>query len=74
MLKKLDRILAYEMTVSEIIGTLILVAIPYGLIGLVWSFTHTDHLSDLSGLDVVVSFLGAIVCWPVLLFSNVCMQ
>jgi hypothetical protein len=25
------------------------------------------------GVDLVVSFLGSIVSWPVLLFANVCM-
>ncbi|MFF0491899.1 hypothetical protein ACFYTQ_22960 [Nocardia sp. NPDC004068] len=73
MLKKLDRLLAYEMKVSEFVGTLIILAVPYGLIGLIWSLTHTAHLRQLHGIDVVVSFLGAIVCWPVLTFSNVCM-
>ncbi|EME18219.1 hypothetical protein G419_17682 [Rhodococcus triatomae BKS 15-14] len=65
--------LDYELKVSEILGILILVGIPYFVIGVIWTVTHTDHLSDMSGLDVVISFLGSIVCWPVLLFSNVCM-
>jgi hypothetical protein len=39
----------------------------------IWSATHTDHLGALSGLDRTVSFLGSIVSWPVLLFSDVCM-
>ncbi len=70
----LNRFLNYEMKVSEFIGFLILIGIPYFLIGLVWSLTHMSHLGDLSGLDRTISFLGAIVCWPVLLFSNVTMQ
>ncbi|MFF0818271.1 hypothetical protein ACFYVR_24425 [Rhodococcus sp. NPDC003318] len=69
----LDRILHYEMKVSEFLGLLILVGIPYFAMGVVWTLTHTDHLSNLHGLDVVISFLGSIVCWPVLTFSNVCM-
>ncbi|MBH0780940.1 hypothetical protein [Nocardia bovistercoris] len=73
MLAKLDRIFSYEMKVSEFIGTLILIGIPYGLIGSVWTLTHTAHLKDMHGIDVVISFLGSIVCWPVLTFSNVCM-
>jgi hypothetical protein len=35
--------------------------------------THTQHLHDMHGVDLVVSFLGSIVAWPVLLFANVCM-
>lgn len=73
MLKKLDRIFSYEMKVSEFLGTLIILAIPYGVIGLVWSLTHTSHLREMHGIDVIISFLGSIVCWPVLLFANVTM-
>ena len=50
-----QRFLDYEMKVSEFIGFLILIGIPYGLIGLVWSLTHMDHLGDLSGADRIVS-------------------
>ncbi|MBF6099756.1 hypothetical protein IU510_16930 [Nocardia cyriacigeorgica] len=74
MLKKLDRIFSYEMKVSEFLGTLIILGIPYGLIGVIWTLAHTDHLRDMHGIDVVVSFLGSIVCWPVLTFANVCMS
>ncbi|MFC9432514.1 hypothetical protein [Nocardia sp. NPDC057030] len=73
MLKRLDRIFSYEMKVSEFLGTLIILGIPYGLIGVIWTLTHTSQLRGMHGIDVVVSFLGAIVCWPVLTFSNVCM-
>ncbi|MFC9996195.1 hypothetical protein [Nocardia sp. NPDC127526] len=73
MLQRLDRILSYEMKVSEFLGTLILIGIPYGLVGLIWTLTHTSHLKQMNGLDVIISFLGSIVCWPVLTFSNVCM-
>ncbi|MEV6277731.1 hypothetical protein [Nocardia sp. NPDC051832] len=73
MLQKLDRLFSYEMKVSEFLGTLILLGIPYGLIGVIWSLTHTSHLKDMHGIDVVISFLGSIVCWPVLTFSNVVM-
>lgn len=73
MLAKLDRLLSYEMKVSEFIGTLVILGIPYGVVGVVWSITHTAHLRSMHGLDVIVSFLGSIVCWPVLLFANVTM-
>jgi hypothetical protein len=35
--------------------------------------THTAHLQHMRGADLAVSFLGSIVSWPVLLFSDVCM-
>ncbi|NLU62087.1 hypothetical protein HCA61_07390 [Rhodococcus sp. HNM0563] len=61
------------MSVAEFIGLVILIAIPYGLIGVIWTLTHTSHLADMEGVDLVISFLGSIVCWPVLAFSDVCM-
>jgi hypothetical protein len=30
-------------------------------------------LATMTGADLVVSFLGSIASWPVLLISNVCM-
>lgn len=73
MLTRLDRILSYEMKLSEFLGTLIILAVPYTLVGLAWSLTHTAHLRDLHGIDLVVSFLGSIACWPVLTIANVTM-
>jgi hypothetical protein len=51
----------------------LVVGTPYLLIGAIWSTTHTAHLQNMHGVDLAVSFLGSIVSWPVLLFSNVCM-
>jgi hypothetical protein len=33
-----------------------------------------EHLHGMDRTDAVVSFLGSIVSWPVLLFANVCMS
>jgi len=73
VIAKLRQLLGYEMTVAEWISLAVVLGIPYGIVGLIWSSTHTDHLRGMQGADLVVSFLGAIVSWPVLLFSNVCM-
>ncbi|MCB0937031.1 MAG: hypothetical protein KDB55_13645 [Mycobacterium sp.] len=73
MLAKLRRILDYQLSVAELIGIGLLLGIPYLAIGLVWSSTHTEHLRDMRGADLVVSFLGSIAAWPVLLVANVCM-
>lgn len=73
MLTKLRDLLDYKMTIAEWLGLAVILGIPYFLVGLVWSSTHTEHLQHLHGADLVVSFLGSIVSWPVLLFSNVCM-
>ena len=73
MLTAVRKVLGYQMTIAEWIGTGLLLAAPYLVIGIVWSATHTEHLSTMSGADRAVSFLGSIVSWPVLLISDVCM-
>ena len=73
VLATLRKFLDFEMTIAEWIGTAILAAIPYLVIGVIWAATHTGHLDGLSGMDRTVSLLGSIVSWPVLLFSDVCM-
>ncbi|HEX5143392.1 MAG TPA: hypothetical protein VFW21_05935 [Mycobacterium sp.] len=73
MLTQLRKLLSYEFTVAELIGLAIILGTPYLVIGTIWSFTHTAHLQHMHGVDLVVSFLGSIVSWPVLLFANVCM-
>ncbi|WP_448482929.1 hypothetical protein [Mycolicibacter sinensis] len=70
----IGRLLSYRMSVGELIGLGLIVGTPYLIVGLIWSLTHTAHLHEMQGVDLVVSFLGSIVSWPVLLFSNVCMQ
>ncbi|MFV8171242.1 hypothetical protein [Mycolicibacterium peregrinum] len=72
-LPKLRRLLAHRVALGELIVVAVVLGVPYLLIGTVWSGTHTDHLPSMGGLDAVVSFLGSIVSWPVLLFTDVCM-
>lgn len=73
MLQRLRRLLDYQLTIAELLGLAVLLGTPYLIVGVIWSSTHTSHLRDMHGIDLVVSFLGSIVSWPVLLFSNVCM-
>lgn len=73
MLAKLRQFLSYQLTIAELLGIALVLGIPYLAVGLVWSSTHTAHLYELRGADLVVSFLGSIVSWPVLLVANVCM-
>ncbi len=74
VLATLRKFLAFEMTIAEWIGTAILALIPYLVIGVIWSATHTDGLGALSGVDRAASVLGSILGWPVLLFSDVCVS
>jgi hypothetical protein len=73
MLEKLRSLLQYQVSIGNLIKLALIVGVPYLIVGVIWSFTHADHLEDMQGLDRLVSFLGSIVSWPVLLFSNVYM-
>lgn len=74
IIDNIGRLLSYRMSVGELIGLGLILGTPYLIVGLIWSLTHTAHLHEMQGVDLVVSFLGSIVSWPVLLFANVCMQ
>ena len=73
MLDTIRRVLGNQLTIAQLIALGLIVGTPYLLIGAIWSTTHTTHLQNMRGVDPAVSFLGPIVSWPVLLFSNVCM-
>ncbi len=73
MLDKLRQVLDFHLTIGQLIAIGLIIGTPYLLVGTVWSTTHTEHLHQMHGIDLAVSFLGSIVSWPVLLFSNVCM-
>jgi hypothetical protein len=73
MLEKVRQVLSFQLTIAELIGLGLIVGTPYLVVGTIWSTTHTRHLQQMQWADLVVSFLGAIVSWPVLLFSDVCM-
>ena len=60
MLGTLRRILSFEMTIAEWIGTAAMLVVPYLAVGVLWSLAHTWGLR-------------AIVWWPVQLASAVCL-
>ena len=65
--------MSFQVTVGELITVALVLGTPYLIVGAIWSSTHTEHLQRMAGVDLVVSYLGTIVSWPVLLFSDVCM-
>jgi hypothetical protein len=69
----LRRLLSHRVSVGALLVLALLLGTPYLIAGAVWSGTHTDHLARMDGADLAVSFLGAIVSWPVLLVADVCM-
>lgn len=73
MLEKLRRVLEVRLSIAQLMAIGIILGTPYLVVGTIWSTTHTEHLHQMHGIDLAVSFLGSIVSWPVLLFANVCM-
>lgn len=73
MFGTLRKLLGFQVTIGELITVALVLGTPYLLVGVFWSTTHTEHLQRMSGADLVVSYLGSIVSWPVLLFADVCM-
>ena len=73
MLGTLRKFLSFTVTVGDLIMAGLVVGTPYLIVGVIWSSTHTAHLKNMAGVDLVVSYLGAIASWPVLLFADVCM-
>ncbi len=69
---KLRKLLDYEFTIAELLGLAVFFATPYLLIGLIWSALHTDRLEGMGFPSQVIAFLGAILTWPVLWVSNLC--
>jgi hypothetical protein len=73
VLNALRRMLGYRVSIGALIVAALVLGTPYLIVGVIWSSTHTDHLAQMDGIDLIVSFLGAIVSWPVLLVADVCM-
>ncbi|WP_165827675.1 hypothetical protein [Mycolicibacterium sp. GF69] len=65
------KILSFEMTIAEWIGTALILAAPYVVIGIGWTAFNLDQL-DGRGLVWLIQLIGSIVFWPALVFSAVC--
>ncbi len=72
MIAAVRRVLAFEMTIAEWIGTAAMLAIPYLVVGVVWTAFQSDHFESAGG-GRIMSILGSILSWPVLVASTVCM-
>jgi hypothetical protein len=73
VLDALRRLLGFQVTIGQLIVVAVVVGTPYLIVGVIWSSMHTAHLHAMTDADLVVSYLGSIVSWPVLLFADVCM-
>jgi hypothetical protein len=64
------KVLSFEMTVAEWIGTAVILAVPYLAVGVVWALSTTDHLNGTAWVDRIVPILATIASWPALLVSG----
>ncbi|MDR7172377.1 hypothetical protein ACFYU5_09400 [Nocardia aobensis] len=75
MLKEfLDRQLSFRQMLYLAIMAAVVVGIPYFGIGLIWLWTHHDHLGELHGFDKLFSVIGEIIAWPPLVISDITLK
>ena len=65
---------ARQISFGRIIALVLLLGIPYGVVGLIWLSTHSDHLASVGGLDLAFSAVGEIIAWPALLVSDLTLK
>ena len=70
MLAEMRKVLSFQMTIAEWIGTTVLLAIPYLAVGVFWASFHTEHLNGTGWAHRSVLILGTIASWPALLISG----
>ena len=73
MLAKLRRLLDFQLSIAELTGIGLLVGTPYLTVGVVWLSTHTEPLQRMGNVDLLISMVGSIVLWPVLLVTHACL-
>ncbi|MGV0850879.1 hypothetical protein [Mycolicibacterium phlei] len=67
----MKKVLSFEMTIAEWIGSALILAAPYALIGLLWTVLNLDQMRA-TGILWVIQLVGSIVSWPAMVFSAVC--
>jgi len=70
----IKEVLDYRISIRQLVAIALVLGVPYGIIGVVWAFTHAEHLSALSGLDKVFSFIGEVIAWPPLVISDITLK
>jgi hypothetical protein len=72
VLESLRRLLRVELTIAEWIGTAAILGAPYLVLGGAYVGTHLSRFSGMDGVHLVVSVIGSVLAWPLLLFIDVC--
>ena len=60
-------LLRKEMTIAEWIGLAVIVNAPYAVLGVAWTLFHADRFAGSTGIHLVVSVVGSVLAWPLLL-------
>ena len=72
MLTTLQKLFDVEMTIAEWLGTGVILGVPYLALGIAWSVANADRFAGLQGVEWVLTFVAAVLSWPVLWLPNVC--
>jgi hypothetical protein len=72
MLTTLRKVMSFQMTIAEWIGTAAMLAVPYLIVGMAWTALTTEQLNRGDPAQMF-SILGSILCWPALVFSWACL-
>jgi hypothetical protein len=72
ILVMVQKLLDVELTITEWLGTAVIVNLPYLALGVVWSVAHADRFTGLHGGELLLALVGAVLSWPVLLLPSVC--
>ncbi|MCA4725982.1 hypothetical protein [Mycolicibacterium fortuitum] len=80
-MNRVQRILGHKLSVEQVLETLMWLALPYLVIGLVWTFFHPEQVQVIeaslltkfpAGADLV-AFGQVTLLWPVMLLgADVC--
>lgn len=70
----IKELLDYRISIKQLVAIGLLLGIPYLIVGVIWLFTHDEHLADLDGLDYLFSFIGEIIAWPPLVISDITLK
>ena len=80
-MNRVQRILGHKLSVEQVLETLMWLALPYLVIGLVWTFLHPEQVQVIeaslltkfpAGADLL-AFGQVTLLWPVLLLgADVC--
>ncbi len=61
-------------TVKDLFVVAIWLGIPYVIVGVFWADAHQKHREGLVGMDALMSYVGEIVAWPLLIFGDITLK